>query len=245
MSVDFSSAEANRSLRFHSDCVSSAAFRRDSVSLPAATRFLQPIGFRAGTCMELLNSGQKISVDSFVLGLLTLSLAGNVYLGVRVVNQPGSVLPTAVKPAIGETVGDFNAQDSTAATRVPSETKLNTVYYVFTPSCQWCARNLENLRAIVAGAGSTYRVVAVSLDPDVMSYVAANEITFPIFVNPTRETSAAYGLGSVPQTIVVSPKGIVLHHWRGAYGPPILREISEALSVRLPGLKEPSTAGDH
>lgn len=194
--------------------------------------------------MELpATSGRRVSFDPLALGLLAVSLAANVYLGLQVSKDRGVPPPQgAATPAVGDTVGDFVARDLDGATRVftSASARMNTVYYMFTPTCPWCARNLDNFKAVVAGAGERYRVVAVSLDPNVRGYLDAHDITFPVFVSPTRETAATYGLGSVPQTIIVSPEGQVLRHWKGAYGPGLLEEVAEVLSIRLPGLIEPA-----
>jgi hypothetical protein len=43
------------------------------------------------------------------------------------------------------------------------ETNQATVLYVFTPTCIWCARNLNNLKTLLANDSDHYRSIALSL----------------------------------------------------------------------------------
>jgi hypothetical protein len=54
-------------------------------------------------------------------------------------------------------------------------------------------------------------------------------------------TDHSLGLGSTPQTIVISPEGRVLKNWTGSYGEQVQAELEEYFQIRLPGL----TAGSH
>jgi peroxiredoxin len=177
------------------------------------------------------------SVDHVVLTLLFVSLAGNVYLGVRLLRPP-SVVMRPSGPAVGSTVAAFEAHDLQGRTQVVDArgVGVNTVLYVFSPACGWCNKNLANLRALAAAAGPTYRVIGVSLDPNVDSFVRAHELTFPVLVRPSPRSYAAYGLGATPETIVLSPSGTVLKVWQGAYGGSVAAEVSQFFSIELPGL---------
>jgi hypothetical protein len=42
------------------------------------------------------------------------------------------------------------------------------------------------------------------------------------------------GMGSVPQTIVISPGGKILKNWVGAYGENLKPEVEKYFNVRLP-----------
>jgi peroxiredoxin len=178
----------------------------------------------------------QTSIDRLVLALLFLSLAGNVYLGVAVLRWPDA--PTR-RPdvVVGSVLKPFEAVDLKGRPYVvnTASTTGNTVFYVFTPSCVWCSRNLANLRALLAAAGDRYSVIGVSLDPNVDSYLKSNGLNFTVLVRPSRQTIATYGLGGTPQTIVVSPTGTVLRVWRGAYGGAAQKEVAEFFGVNLPG----------
>jgi hypothetical protein len=64
----------------------------------------------------------------------------------------------------------------------------------------------------------------------------SNHFTFPVYANPTPETVRALGLGSTPQTILISPEGEVLKSWAGAYVGRVRPEVEVFFGVNLPGL---------
>jgi peroxiredoxin len=183
------------------------------------------------------------SVDHLLLALLFISLCGNVYLGIRLLRP---VVPAVrmAGPPIGARLSSFEARDLDGQSQIvdPRASQLNTVFYVFSPSCIWCERNLANLQALASAAGTRYRLIGVSLDPNVASYIRQNSISFPVLVRPTAQTVQAYGLGATPQTIVLSPSGTVVKLWQGAYAATIASDVSDFFSIELPGLiQNPTT----
>src|SRR5258707_3861142 len=38
-----------------------------------------------------------------------------------------------------------------------------TVLYIFTPPCNWCARNMENIKTLVSKESPQYRFIGISL----------------------------------------------------------------------------------
>lgn len=176
------------------------------------------------------------SIDHVILALFCASLAGNVYLGVKVLRPP-SGSPRAQLTA-GTEPGAFEAQnlDGSRAVIRPQDVAVNTVIYAFSPQCSWCEKNLDNLRALVTGAGNSYRVIGVSLDPDVADYLRTHRVDFPVLVRPSLGTMTRYHLGGTPQTIVLSPAGKVLRSWQGAYGGNTASDVSDFFAIKLPGL---------
>lgn len=114
-----------------------------------------------------------------------------------------------------------------------------TVLYVFTPSCVWCARNLENLKTLADKDGDQYRFIALSLSEEGLAeYVDKNGFKFPVYSDLSKETKAAYKLSGTPQTIVISPEGRVLENWIGAYVGGQKSQVEAFFHVTLPGLRE-------
>jgi peroxiredoxin len=187
--------------------------------------------------------------DLFLLGLLAISLLSNVGLGIAVLRLSGQVAPAAAArqpsgPAIGaqlppleaERLGGSRETISYQADRRP------TLMYVFTPECSWCARNLANLKALLAEAKDEYRLVGVSLNPDVEAYLSKAQLELPVYVNVAPEAAVAYGFGSTPQTLVISPEGRVVKSWIGAYGGAAQADVERTFGVRLPGLAPPAVS---
>lgn len=185
--------------------------------------------------------------DWFLLVLCALSLTTNVLLGVSflritagIVTSPGGP-PRQAGPVVGAELPPLDAERLGGDREVLqyAESERPSLIYVFTPSCQWCARNLENLKALTAHAKDGYRLVGLSLDPNVEDYVAQAKLDFPIYINASPEMVSAYGLGPTPLTLVVSPSGKVLKSWTGAYGGATQKEVEATFGLALPGIGLP------
>jgi hypothetical protein len=118
-----------------------------------------------------------------------------------------------------------------------SASSLPTIMYIFTPSCSWCTRNLENVKRLVDQTADAYHFVGLSLSADELrDYVSQNNLGFPVYCGVSAETISAYKMGGTPRTLVVSAEGRVLKNWFGAYGGDIKREVEEYFKVTLPGV---------
>lgn len=177
--------------------------------------------------------------------MLAVSLAVNLLLAYKVRTLSDSLSELTAPPAVpvGTTVSPIKAHGLDGQTHVISygDGDRPVVLYVFTPQCPWCARNLANLRTLLAREGGNYRFVGLSLtDKDVRDYAAQNQLDLPVYFNPSDEAAREYKLGSTPQTIVISREGKVLKNWLGAYTGPQQAEVEEFFGVSLPGI----TAGN-
>jgi hypothetical protein len=91
-----------------------------------------------------------------------------------------------------------------------------TLIYVFSPECVWCGRNLEAMKALTAQA-TAYRVICVSLTAKGLgAYLLKHPIGCPVYTAPAK-TAVQLKLIATPETLVVSPKGLVQHVWFGVY----------------------------
>jgi hypothetical protein len=186
------------------------------------------------------NAGQIV-----LFAVLAASLALNVTLGwkVKAANarearlrnpgiQAGARLPESIP------VVDL-AGNATALTLRDSR---RTVLYVLSPSCGWCERNNANIRALAAARSSELRFVGLSLQKEKLrEYVDAAGLGFPVFALGSGEERliGTLGLGSTPQTAVVSPAGVVEKVWGGALTAASQKEAEGFFRVTLPGLTEP------
>ena len=186
----------------------------------------------------------RFSFDPVLLLLLGLSLAGNVWLAVQLL-QPSRSGKSDTELEVGQTGPPFEAQDFAGRPVTydfRSTDNRHTVLYVFSTTCPWCTKNLPNIKALNHAMGDTFRFTAVSLDPDVAAYMETHQIGFKVLVRPSARTISDYGLGSVPYTLVISPTGKVLHVWRGAYRGRVAAEIERTFDIVLPGLLPTSAA---
>lgn len=178
----------------------------------------------------------------FLLTILAISLALNVLLGWKV--QPlSNHIESKSRPnkAIeGITVSEILALGlaGESKTIACANGTQQTVIYVFSPTCVWCDRNLNNVKALKNSIGQSYQFIGVSLsDSGLNEYVSSHKLAFPIYKQPSKETIKQLDLGSTPQTIVISPQGKVLKNWVGAYGS-TKSEIEAYFGVQLPGITE-------
>lgn len=117
--------------------------------------------------------------------------------------------------------------------------KVPTVLYVFVPSCPWCSRNLDNIKILAKKTGKTHRFLGLALsDYQLQEYIKNKEIDFQVYKQLSAESINKLGLGSVPQTIVISPQGKILRNWTGAYNGAIRQEVEAFFRIKLSGMDE-------
>jgi hypothetical protein len=170
--------------------------------------------------------------------MFAASLSLNVYLGWKLQRPAATEAGRAEPVAIGTRIPVLTAKDEAGrdVTIDWAADSRTTVLYVFSPSCQWCRRNLPNIGTLVKEQSFVYRFVGLSLsDIGLAEFVAQGRLPFPIY-RPSQEGRASLGLGSTPETIVVSRNGTVLKAWLGAYASPRLRDVEGFFRVKLPGL---------
>lgn len=109
-----------------------------------------------------------------------------------------------------------------------------TILYVLSPTCVWCAKNLDLIRALSDAAEPKYRFIGLSLDrKGLTEYAAKSSYRFPVYFAEAKSANQLK-LAVTPETVVVSPKGTVVKVWRGAYDSEILSDIQKTLGVTLP-----------
>jgi peroxiredoxin len=118
------------------------------------------------------------------------------------------------------------------------DSRQPTVLYIFTPTCSWCARNMDNLKTLVEEESGPYRFIGISLSEEGLAeYIKKNDLKLPIYSGLSNETKQAYKLSGTPQTIVISPESKVLQDWMGAYVGDQKSQVEAFFHVSLPGLK--------
>ncbi|HLG16373.1 MAG TPA: hypothetical protein VJH03_17980 [Blastocatellia bacterium] len=149
--------------------------------------------------------------------------------------QNGQALPTI---QVGDTYG------KPAAIEFIEESKP-AILYVFSPECEWCTRNIENIKALADGTNQRYRLVGLSLSSvGLNDYVARYRVNFPVYtILPSDHSGLRSG---TPRTLIVSADGKVLENWFGAYGGELRKRTEQYFQVTLPGVtgdKSPNPDG--
>lgn len=181
------------------------------------------------------NSALKQSAWLYVLVFASMSL--NVVLATKIHNLRA---PRVAEETTGVLLRQILVRDITG---VPSLLKFDnptgkgTVIYVLSPSCHWCARNVNNISALAKERGGDYTFVGLSLNaPDLKAYTDSLALSFPVYSIQSWNDIKELTLGSTPQTIVVNPQGQVIKNWIGAYANERQRDIESFFSITLPGL---------
>lgn len=194
--------------------------------------------------MEQENAGRfakatRWKADFLVLGILAASLALNVYLGARV-KKLSAIDDTQVNPAasIGSNLEAFEAQTREGELQTiqlaPGRPK---VIYIFSPTCGWCERNLQNITYLASQRGKDYEFIGLSLSRRSLDdYLKIHRLPFIVYTQPSTRTQKLMQIAGTPQTVVVSPQGKILHNWVGAYRDSVQEEVEAEFKVLLPGL---------
>lgn len=170
-----------------------------------------------------------------LMGLLMVSATVNVVQARRI--QSSAKLRTS-----GVHVGQRAEPIAvTALTGTPTWIRFDqgvpTVLYYFSPGCQWCERNWDNVREVASQAHGRYRVIAISSDQSLAQFADDHRLSFDVYGGVSDDARFALGLTGTPHTVVVSAQGIISHDWSGAYTGSLERAVEELLHVSLPGLR--------
>ena len=188
------------------------------------------------TTMTRWNRSSLVSV--LTAALLVLSVGVNVLQARRIKTMVDA--KAAVASSVGHQVvplQGFSAEGVPVLKPVAKD--VPTVLYYFSPTCVWCDRNWDNIRALDGGAKGRYRVVLVTRARGVRQYLAERGLNLDVVEGISESVVEAYRFNGTPQTVVASIEGIVTHDWRGAFTPRIERKIEELFGVLLPGVVLP------
>jgi peroxiredoxin len=137
---------------------------------------------------------------------------------------------------VGEVAAPFSARTSSGDLIEVDFSRRPTVLYYFSPTCSWCERNWENIRAIASTASAGFQVIAVSSQPVPEGFLRDRHLSIQVADSLDAEVSRRYRLGATPETLVIDTGGRVLKTWFGAYTGSQANDVSAFFGVRLPGL---------
>jgi peroxiredoxin len=177
--------------------------------------------------------------------LFAASLSANVYLGYCLnrtksggSRPDGAAVSTENK--VGGTVKALSVQTSAGdAQRLQLTGTQDTVVYIFSPNCHWCAINLASIRSLAEQRGSSYRFIGISSNPDkelLNKYLAKSPLPFPTFLDDSSRDFESLDFTGTPQTLLIRKDGRVEHNWSGAYGFNVGANLERVFSVKLPDI---------
>jgi peroxiredoxin len=177
------------------------------------------------------------------LVVLAFSITVNLVLADRLLRAQR---PERHSLAAGTKVEPFEATSPQGlAMRVDYDGSMPTVLYHFSPSCTWCERNWDNVRAFVLQSHDRYRFVGISTTAVTTAFMQARHLDFDVATNVAADVARRYALGGTPQTIVVSADGRILKVWAGVYAGRQAQQVETYFGLRLPGLQPLAAITQH
>jgi len=183
--------------------------------------------------------GRVASIVLFTI--LTSSLALNVVLGWKVQGPAATVASKELrqrpgiqeKAVLPESIAALDAAGQPTTLRLRDERP--TLLYVFAPGCDWCNKNNPNIRALAAARSSEYRFVGLATRKEgLQEYLGAASLDFPVFVVGKESLIAELSLQVTPQTVLLTPQGVVQKSWLGAFRAADRRDIESFFRLTLP-----------
>lgn len=180
--------------------------------------------------------------DALVLLMLAGSLSLNVYLAVALRGRPErgpEVRPLAVGTRLPMLVG--RALDGMPLTGKRDSDSRDIAVYVFSRSCSWCEKNMNNIRTLVQRKFAQYRFLGVSTGPTdgLSEYCQQHGINFEVMTSVSEALRSAYNMAGTPQLIVVSADGSLKRVFSGAWADQKKEEAERFFGTALPGLEGP------
>jgi peroxiredoxin len=171
----------------------------------------------------------------FVLALLAISLAANVYLGTKATFSHGAAAPALVAGMKAPRLYAEEINGTKVAIDWSSDTRP-TLLYVFSPSCVWCQRNFANFEALSRARKSDFRIIGLSTSSEgLKKYVEEHKLGYTVYTNPDFAKDRDL-LRGTPTTFLISPEATIKEVWGGAYTGSMKEQIEARLGVKLPGL---------
>lgn len=150
-----------------------------------------------------------ITIGLVIVGIFVLF---KLYFGIEG-TRPG---PRTETPKVGGIAPDFTLQAPGGKSVKLSDHKGKVVFLNIWAS--WCPPCREEMPAMEAlhrrMKGREFAILAVSIDEDgeetVTSFAREHGLTFPVLLDPGKETYTLYGLTGVPETFIIDKSGTIV-----------------------------------
>ena len=117
-----------------------------------------------------LNTSKLSKLQLLTISLLVCSVSINLFLARKTNSLRSALLHVKAEDSlqVGTALPPIAAKglDGRPATISYRSDELPTILYVFKPSCGWCTKNLQNIKALAERTKGKYRVIGLSLSSD-------------------------------------------------------------------------------
>lgn len=161
-------------------------------------------------------------------------------------SQPGQKPPSGME---GKVAPDFSLPTLAGSTLTLADYRGKVVFLNFWAT--WCAPCEEEMPSMQKlhehFKDRDFVILSISIDEGknaVGPFMERLGLTFPVAFDPASEVAGLYGLTGVPETFLIGPTGVIMHHLIGPgdwYNSGIISAF-ESLLARLDSEKEEATA---
>lgn len=190
--------------------------------------------------------GKKLAV---LIGTVLLFLVAG-YVSNRYVGSEPPLAPSASPAAATQAGAPASAEDAEASAREPApafeladlagnraaleDYKGKAVYLNFwTTWCKWCKKEMPALESVYRDyQGKGLVVLAIDVGEDagkVERYIRENEYSFPVLLDDDKSVSEAYGVRSIPVSVLLDTEGRVAYQFVGAMNENQMRSAIDSL----------------
>lgn len=116
------------------------------------------------------------------------------------------------KQAPGFTLGTIDGKKLTLADYRGKMVFLN-IWATWCAPCREEMPSMQTLYEKLAGPGFAMLTISIDKGPEeVIQFVEELGLTFPVAMDPEQKVASQYKITGVPETFLISPDGIVMHH---------------------------------
>jgi peroxiredoxin len=176
----------------------------------------------------------KIVAGAIILSLMYLGIAsvlgvvwvGGLFSGPGAADLEGAEAPAFTLPVYGD------SGQSTSLAEATAEHDLVLLDFWAT-WCKPCARQMSTMKTVLAEQPYRDRVGVLAVNTQrpserrrrlVSRYVRVHDLPFPVLMDD-GSVKARYGVSGIPTTVLVDPKGRVVHASTGAHSADELRSL--------------------
>lgn len=175
-------------------------------------------------------------LSALTLPLLLISVGLNAAQAAKIrgLTEPATQMPAI----IGQTAPVLTGIDGAGrAQTFAFSGELPTLVYFFSPTCDWCERNWDNVAALAQHGTGNYRFVAITQAKELGGFAKDRGLSLDILSEISPEVVRAFHFGGTPSTLVVSSQGIITNAWIGGFDGRLKTDIETFFDVKLPGLR--------
>lgn len=171
---------------------------------------------------------KRILKEALEIGVIMLVVVGGMTLYQRAEQGgDGGSLPT------GTPIPEFSLVEMSSGKSMDSRELVDrpTIVNFWATWCGPCRSELPDLARLHEHSNGRYRLVTITDEPPgvVKPFLEHRRIQLPVLYDPGGRVARSFGVDSIPMTVLLDSRGLVVHDFVGPAYPDILLERMERL----------------